>query len=166
MDAENEAEGGAKEPEGKLRAKIVALAAALHAAVADQVHFLVPGYWQLGELLEASREPLEEKYRIAKGKRPYYLAHRVHKHFPSLADAEAYDGSLRHLREITRKGIQGRRPASAIDKALQALLRAVGGNPDEAVRLVIERHWNFPDALDWAQKEAEQKGILAMQSSL
>ena len=102
------------------------------------------------------------KYQIAKGERVYYLAQRVHKYFPTLADAEAYDGSLRHLRDITRKGIKGREPASAVDKALEALLDAVDGNPEEAVRLVIERHWNFPDALDWAQKAAEQEGILAM----
>jgi len=35
-------------------------------------------------------------------------------------------------------------------------------NSGERQRLVIERHWNFPDALDWVQKEAELKGILAM----
>ncbi len=162
MGTEREAESEAKDREGKLRAKIEALAAALQSAVSDQVHFLVPGYWRLGGMLEASSGSLEEKYQIAKGKRAYYLAQRVHKYFSSLADAQAYDGSLRHLREITRKGIKGREPASAIDKALEALLDAVDGNPEEAVRLVIERHWNFPDALDWAQKAAEQKGILAM----
>jgi len=162
MDAEEEAEGKAKAREDALRAEILALAAALQAAVADQVHFLVPGYWRLGEMLQASSGTLEEKYRIAKGVRAYYLAQRVHNYFPTLQDAEAYDGSLRHLREITRKGINGRQPASAVDKALEALLHAVGGDPEEAVRLVIERHWNFPDALDWVQKEAELKGILAM----
>ena len=110
----------AKERVDKLMAEIEALAAALQAAVSDQVHFLVPGYWRLGEMLEASSGALEEKYRIAKGRRAYYLAQRVHKYFPTLADAQAYDGSLRHLREITRKGIKGREPASAVDKALDA----------------------------------------------
>jgi hypothetical protein len=165
MGTEREAEAEAKEREDKLRAEIEALAAALQAAVSDQVHFLAPGYWRLGEMLAASSATLDVKYQIAKGERAYYLAQRVHKYFPTLADAEAYDGSLRHLRDITRKGIKGRGPASAVDKALEALLDAVDGNPEEAVRLVIERHWNFPDALDWAQKAAEQQGILAMPSS-
>ena len=38
-------------------------------------------------------------------------------------------------------------------------MKAVDGNPEEAVRLVIERRWTFSDALTWFQKVAEQKGI-------
>ena len=38
-------------------------------------------------------------------------------------------------------------------------MKAVGGNPEEAVRLVIECHWSLTVARKWFQKVAEQKGI-------
>ena len=57
MGTEREAEAEAKEREDKLRAEIEALAAALQAAVSDQVHFLAPGYWRLGEMLAPPVRP-------------------------------------------------------------------------------------------------------------
>ena len=104
--------------------------------------------------------PAKRKRRTgSRGKNRYYRARGIYEHFPSLAKARAFQGSLNYLLDIIRKGIKGREAAPAKDKRLKAFMKAIDGDPEEAVWLVIERHWNFPDALKWFQKVAEQKGI-------
>jgi hypothetical protein len=47
----------------------------------------------------------------------------------------------------------------ANEQELQGVREAVGSNPEEAVRLVVEDRWTFSDALKWFQETEEQKGI-------
>ena len=128
----------AKERVDKLRAEIEALAAALQAAVSDQVHFLVPGYWRLGEMLEASSGDTRREVPDCEGEASVLSGTASPQILSHFGGRPGIRRKLRHLREITRKGIKGREPASAVDKALEALLDAVDGNPEEAVRLVID----------------------------
>jgi hypothetical protein len=121
--------------------------------------YLVPGYWQVGKAFTAFRGKAEEAYRLARGKNRYYRARGIYEHFPSLVEARAFQGSLNYLLDIMKKGIKGRPATSAVDKRLKAFMNAVDGDPEEAVRLIIERSWNFSDALKWFRKMAEQKGI-------
>ena len=109
----------ANQRKDELRAEIAALAW-LIAAVENQVHFLVPGYWRLGEMLEASSDTLEVKYRIAKGKSRTIWRYeststfppwRMRRHTTEPADLAGHHAE-RH---------PGAEPAAAIDKRRAAL---------------------------------------------
>ena len=115
-----------------LKAQITALVAVIEKA--DSQQRSVPRYWRLGAKLARFHGDLEEKYALAKGRPRYYRARKINAHFSSLAAARAFQGSLRSLLRALRKGIAGRQPAPAVEKAACALLKAAKGNLQEALR--------------------------------
>ena len=62
---------------------------------------------------------------------------------------------------VTRKGIKGREPASAIERAARGITKAAGGDVREALRYLIDCQWKSGEALRWLKEkvEAEQNRV-------
>jgi hypothetical protein len=67
----------------------------------------------------------------------------------------------RNQQQVTRKGVKGREPASAIERAARAVIKAAGGDVREALRYLIQRHWKSGEALRWLKEKvgAEQNRV-------
>lgn len=143
-----------------LKAEIVALVAAIESDDSEHGAQTIPRYWQLGGKLARFEGELEQKYELAKGQPRYYRARRINRYFSSLARARAFQGFLRDLMEVMKKGIKGRQAIPDKVKAARALINATHGSVQEALRLLIqEAHCKISDALEWLQKvEAERRG--------
>ncbi len=104
-------------------ARIVRLVAKLEQNAARQPS-KVPAWWELGEALVSLDCLLQQKYRLAHGSSNYNQAFNIYCRFPSLDRARAYKGSLNSLLRSMRNGIKGREPATPIEKAARALIKA------------------------------------------
>jgi hypothetical protein len=120
----------------KIKAEILALSAEIDRALSGHGR-AIPESWEQGAKLEVFVGKLAEKYALAKGQHRYYRAVKIHGYFATLDEARAFRGSLRTLKRATRKGIKGRAPAGAKEKAVKALIKAAGGDHQEALRWLI-----------------------------
>ena len=118
------------------KARIAALVDALEAP-SPNTAYLVPGYWQVGEAFTDFAAKAKDAYRLAQAE-PILSRTGDLQTLPEPSRGQSIPGKPERSAGNLKEGHQGRLAASLVDKRLKAYMKAVGGNPEEAVRLVIE----------------------------
>ena len=139
-----------KKQEDALKAKIRALVAEIKRAYSEHGAQVIPRYWELGSWLALLNDTTsKEKYDLAGGTYPYYVARQIVKRFSSLEEARAFKGSLNNLVALTK-----RRASRTIEKLVKDLLKAAKGNGRKVLRLLIKQaSWRISEVSEWLQVE-------------
>jgi hypothetical protein len=111
----------------------------------------------LGAKLALCGGPLEEKCSLTGGANRYYRALRIHRHFPSLAEALAFRGTLRDVLKAAGKRDRPPVAASTKEKAVKALIKAADGSVREALLMLVkEGYCSIGAAVKWLHSFEEQ----------